>query len=255
VLDNDYHLFLETDDHHGNTAGSEPVPKTGTPAVTLEFNYDETLKDIQPGSWWSTLRQKVLEDRNIYHQAGEKRFGGTDWKQSRDVLDKKRAIAIGLLGLDNEHYDAQKGASPELHPVYALAVQSDGSGKHGKQQWTIFARNWGTEGGCSHSSQLFHHRAGFLHGNLDYSHDLAVPDNKIVIFIPTDALPAVHARFQAHQFQQGDPLVREVSSRDNVVAYTYNVQPTLTGALVTLGLPDPRDQVMLYGDVTLEFAP
>ena len=253
-LDNDYHLFLETDRHRGVTAGGETIPNTDKPAVTLEFNFDETLKDIQAGSWWSTLRDAVLDDRNIDHQAGDPRFGPTDWPRSHRALDGRSAIAIGLMGLDNEHFGPQ-GASPELHPVYALAVQSAGSGTHGAQRWTIFARNWGTEGGCSHSSQFFNHRAGFLHGNLDYQHDLSVPDNKIVIFIPTDRKPTVGAAFQAHQFQHGNPAVSAALSRASVVPYSYNVQSLATGALVTLGLPDPGEGAIMYGDVTLDFGP
>ena len=64
------------------------------------------------------------------------------------MIDGRRAIVTGLMGLDSEH-----GGYSELHPVYAMAIQTQPS-QPGEDTWMIFARNWGGEGFCSGS--IFH---------------------------------------------------------------------------------------------------
>jgi hypothetical protein len=58
------------------------------------------------------------------------------------MINGRRAIVIGLLGLDSEH-----GAYTELHPVYGLAIQVNDNPND--DQWAVMVRNCGDEGFCS----------------------------------------------------------------------------------------------------------
>ena len=61
---------------------------------------------------------------------------------ARKLLDGKRAIITGLMGLDTEH-----GGYSELHPVYAMAIEVNPAVDN--NTWILFIRNRGNEGFCS----------------------------------------------------------------------------------------------------------
>ena len=100
-------------------------------AIKLEFDSDEVIDAGILGMtpWWRQLIDDVDSDVD---------------SQARSHMDGHNAIVIGLMGLDVFH-----GGPSEIHPVHALAVQTDSSRVVQNDAWAIFVRNWGDEGECS----------------------------------------------------------------------------------------------------------
>jgi len=109
-----------------------------------EFDSQETIDNFQLSKQWWALRSAV--EANV--GAAEKKYTG-------------HVIVTGMFGLDSEHH-----LKPELHPVYALALQTDlvktvHSPGHtpalvsplaqgsSEDLWLMFVRNQGNEGFCS----------------------------------------------------------------------------------------------------------
>ena len=129
--DQDYNIRLVPPDQSGlTTAAGE--------AILCEFDSRETVNHfVTP--WWKGLRRAA----NLGLRA-----------RGRALLDGRRAVVTGLLGVDCEH-----GCGSELHPVWLLGVQASSDAT--RDMWAIFARNWGNEGFCSsaqHHLELVAHR-------------------------------------------------------------------------------------------------
>jgi len=112
-----------------------------------EFDSQETIDNFQLSKQWWALRSAV--ESNV--AAAETKYTG-------------HVIVTGMFGLDGEH-----DLKPELHPVYALALQTDlvktvhspghapvfssplVSSAQGSSEdmWLMFVRNQGNEGFCS----------------------------------------------------------------------------------------------------------
>jgi len=106
-----------------------------------EFDSQETIDNFKDSKEWWALRSEVQAN----HSEAESMYAG-------------HVIVTGLFGLDGEH-----DLKPELHPVYALALEHDTT-VHGPGQptnlpgqspapsedmWLMFVRNQGDEGYCS----------------------------------------------------------------------------------------------------------
>ena len=121
--DYNFHIYRNDEVAYGN---DHALYTTANPeGVAMEFDSDETIdrfSDIH--QWWRKLRTAV--------DAGD--------GNPADINGRK-AVAIGLLGLDYGH-----DSSTELHPIYVLAINTEG------QKWSFFFRNWGNEGYCSHGT-------------------------------------------------------------------------------------------------------
>jgi hypothetical protein len=127
--DDDYNVDLVRSDRAGLTDNNDPAEDpvlNSAQILHMEFDSDETIDHFHT-SWW-----------NDFHSAVD--APGSD--PARTFIRQKRAIVIGLMGLDEGH----SGGS-ELHPVFAMAihVKADPS----DDTWAIFVRNWGDEGYCS----------------------------------------------------------------------------------------------------------
>jgi hypothetical protein len=113
--------------HYNNAV---PAPSATTPnSIHIEFDTDETIDHYDDNAWWKDFHSKV--DDNLPFRA----------------IDGNRAVVTGLAGIDTVH-----SASAELHPVYAIALQTyPGSpgAQPGADQWAFFVRNFGNEGYCS----------------------------------------------------------------------------------------------------------
>jgi hypothetical protein len=113
--------------HYNNAA--PPASATAPNSVHIEFDTDETVDHYDGNAWWNDFHSKV--DDNLPIRS----------------IDGNRAVVTGLAGIDTVH-----SASAELHPVYAIAIQTyPGSpgAQPGADQWAFFARNFGNEGYCS----------------------------------------------------------------------------------------------------------
>jgi hypothetical protein len=102
--------------------------------IHAEFDSRETVDGFLTATW-SSLRDGL--------ECFDDEPGCAQQKAAaRELLNGKRAIITGLLGLDTEH-----GGYSELHPVYAMAVEVNPDPVN--NIWILFIRNRGNEGFCS----------------------------------------------------------------------------------------------------------
>jgi hypothetical protein len=123
--DDDYNFKLYTPNNAGLT--------TARDNIECEFDSDETIDHFDT-PWWNSFHSAV--DNSSDDQVNESLF-----KVQGDL--GRYAIVTGLLGLEMVH-----GGSPELHPVWAMAIRVSDDDP-ADEVWAIFIRRWGNEGFCS----------------------------------------------------------------------------------------------------------
>ena len=114
----------------------EPEDPTKLPlAIHVEFDSRETVNFFR-SNLWSQFREHANPCRWWDFR------NPCDEEKAMAMISKRRAVVIGLMGLDSEH-----DIYSESHPVYAMAIEI----KPGERDntWIVFARNTGTEGNCS----------------------------------------------------------------------------------------------------------
>ena len=118
--------------------GDEPCdPKV----IHVEFDSRETVERFVSDGW-KKIRDKASP-------CGVQQFRSCDPKEARKAIELKRAVVVGLVGLDSEH-----AIYSELHPVYAMAVQvNESENALNDDKWLVFARDRGNEGACSSGQQ------------------------------------------------------------------------------------------------------
>ena len=145
-------VFIPDDQFGGLTACNETVEGDPSPCdsiqsgheryIELEYAADEFLNPVAT-AWWSNLRTAA----NTWAQAeGPVPDVGAALNNAHPG-NAVRASVFGLFGLDCEH-----GCKSEVHPVYALAIQTDDNPRN--ERWAVIARNWGTEGFCSQENHV-----------------------------------------------------------------------------------------------------
>jgi len=136
LLDDDYSFAIYRDDLAGMTA--DDVRNLNY--LHCEFNSNQTINYFH--TWyWDQLHAAVDDDGG---KGGPRHY---PWPKTWPLFNGKRAIVMGLFGLDCAH-----ACGSELHPVYALAIQLSDSIEH--ETWAIFVRNWGDEGFCSEGQEM-----------------------------------------------------------------------------------------------------
>jgi hypothetical protein len=125
--DDDYNFSLYTPNDAGVT--------TTRDNLQCEFDSDETIDHFDT-PWWNSFHDAV--DQTFDLQVNERFF-----KENGDL--GRYAIVTGLLGLEMVH-----GGSPELHPVWAMAIRVKDDDP-ADEVWAMFVRRWGNEGFCSAS--------------------------------------------------------------------------------------------------------
>jgi hypothetical protein len=132
--------------------------------------------------------------------------------------DDAQARVVGLLGLDVRH-----GSYSEVHPVYALALKEPAP--RGIERWLFFARNGGTEGGCSDNT----------------IHPFAARNGRLTLQLPFPA-------------GSGQPFTEGSYSFSN---FPGERKPSVTRTgtdqvSVTITLPSPPNHVVVAGELDLE---
>lgn len=114
-----------------------PVGPSGVPEFFhIEFNAPETVNGFITATW-SQLREAFeCSDQSAPSTCPDK------LRIAREMVDGRRAVVTGLLGLDSEH-----GGYSEVHPVYAIAIEINPNPHD--DTWLLFIRNRGNEGFCS----------------------------------------------------------------------------------------------------------
>ena len=129
--------FVPDDGVSGMTDGNEVIPGAGVRYIELEFTTDETLAAFST-PWWTGLWDAILRWANSQDTDAAIRA----WLNPADPDGRQRAVVTGLFGIDCEH-----GCKSEVHPVLGLALETERTST--ASAWSIFARNWGTEGFCA----------------------------------------------------------------------------------------------------------
>ena len=148
-LDGDYDWSVKPDNAAGLTLENHPRAPAGHPKnpqyIHTEFDYGETAAAFRSPLWMDFKKYLDPSCNNL-----ESDFPTCDEPKGRAMVDGRRVVVTGLLGLDSEH-----GGYSELHPVYAMAIQTQTDSAHPQSDnWMIFARNWGNEGFCSGSTEI-----------------------------------------------------------------------------------------------------
>lgn len=135
----DFNFQLLREDQVGIAANNNTVRVDSAVfhIIELEFDSDETAAKFTT-DWWSALYKtaQALDFDSISTQLNPTCPGA--WPQG---------VVYGEFGLDCEH-----GCRSEVHPVYALALETNP--RADENTWAIFARNWGNEGECSSQNHL-----------------------------------------------------------------------------------------------------
>lgn len=111
----------------------------------VEFDSKETIERFVSKEW--------TEFRKLASPCFQE-LTGCKPKEARKKIELKRAVVVGLVGLDSEH-----NIYSELHPVFAIAIElqkgTDNDNANVKDNtWLVFARTSGDEGACT-SGQLY----------------------------------------------------------------------------------------------------
>ncbi len=123
------------DGKHDFDARQVPAPV----AMHIELDSRESINRFK-SPLWSEFDAKAAP--------WEAKDVGVPGKNSRDLegakkmIEKRRAVVVGLVGLDSAHT-----VYSELHPVYAMAVELNPDPSD--NVWIVFARNTGNEGACA----------------------------------------------------------------------------------------------------------
>jgi hypothetical protein len=103
--------------------------------IHAEFDATETINGFVTDTWKAVRNGFECFDDDV-------NCIDTDRPKAHELVDGKRAVITGLVGLDTEH-----GGYSEIHPIYMLAIEVDPNPLDNK--WILFIRNRGDEGFCS----------------------------------------------------------------------------------------------------------
>jgi hypothetical protein len=131
LKDGDYGVNLVNVDTDNNPTLAGQTTKES--AVGLEFRDFETVH-LAGSAFWKQLVNSV---ENGTQPPPEAMMGGTAGLNG---------VAVGVMGIDGVH-----GGYAELHPVFALALNTHETQVNDRlqQTWVFFLRNSGSDGGCS----------------------------------------------------------------------------------------------------------
>lgn len=238
-LDRDYDLYLIPDDHNAgltvNNSSYEPRKGLKIPALGLEFYAHETIRKFnERGTWWDDFATAVKKGNPFIGNPLSVRQ--SKYEQATRLVDGRRAIVIGLFGIDNEHH-----SHTEIHPVLGLAIRVDDDGDQStEQRWAIFATNWGTEGDCSNRVNFTGH----------YEHQLGRDQMSFFFRAPTSA--AVRVDEAKTKFYLGG-----VPRNDSGATNLPSIKNLPDGVVLTLypGAPSqngkPKIDPIIYGELWL----
>jgi hypothetical protein len=111
-------------------------------AFHVEFDSRETAERFRTKTW--TDFRKLASPCKLFE------FSSCKPAEARKMIESKRAVVLGLVGLDSVH-----NIYSELHPVYGIAIEMEEkeTTENGvpvvDSKWIVFARDEGNEGACS----------------------------------------------------------------------------------------------------------
>jgi len=213
-FDGDINVELIQPDHNAETALN-----TGTHyGIHSEFKRYETMGNFMH-PWWVDFRKLA--------------FDKTKDPQLHELIDGKRAVITGLLGIDGVH-----GGYTELHPVFSFAIESRRQGMQDgiNETWDFFLRNRGGEGCCSSQAHQWDGLAD-LHGGWHWYFIQFPSPPELQGHVTASVLPGTLQVFANGGF------IGPVISQDAQWVY------------LGFRLPDPSQSPELDGEITLHYTP
>jgi hypothetical protein len=213
--DTDYYFYLhrETPEFRSDKA----LYVTARDGVELEFNADETVENWDgTNTWWEKVHNGV---------------GGTDGQNLavEGWVNGNRTIVVGRMGVDTYPHGGHADTHTEIHPAYAMFVQTDGAQTQlGVEHWAFFVRNSGDEGGCASGQKR-----------------LKLPGNIMRIFISHQQTIG-GTLDAANTWTYGD-------NQDEARKQGWSYQFVPGGLMLTFGLSDPGKEVGMMGDLTIRW--
>ncbi len=137
AVDGDYNFALFPDNSDGITTNNNPSGTLSAKYIELEFDSLEVGDNFVTPTW-----RKLADLADNQDSDGIKH-----WLNVTSAETPPQAVVAGLFNLDCEH-----DCRSELHPVYALAIETNDS--LDDNTWAIFVRNWGDGGFCSSQDHL-----------------------------------------------------------------------------------------------------
>jgi hypothetical protein len=144
LADGDYNLLLGPTNNAGltdqNNFSNDEV------GMGLEFKDTESLLYAR-GPWWRQL-ETAAQNGTAQTPDGVNQTPDDMFTADASLVGSGlNGVVTGVIGIDGVH-----GAYSEVHPVFAIAVNTSvtPSNSNGVQQtWAFFIRNYGNGGGCS----------------------------------------------------------------------------------------------------------
>lgn len=167
--------------------------------LEIEFDSEETIDNFST-TWWNDFHSAVDNGK------------GTAFIGAYE----KRAIVIGLPGMDCEHH-----CNTEIHPVWAMAINVKDDPN--EDVWSFFVRNWGNEGYC---------------GTND--HQLT-------------GVPSITFRLPRPNATSVTILSQEFEMNLNFALPTIGMAPGGGAALINFPLPDPSQHPSYDGLIRLKW--
>lgn len=209
--DDDYNFLLYPTDGAGSTSSLSHY-------IKLEFDSDETVDDMTT-TWWDTFHHLV--DSEVFSLLT------TGKDPAIDAVQNKPAIVTGVFGVDCAH-----DCDSEVHPVYAMTINIDGSDPL-RDTWATFVRNWGNEGYCgSNDLQVVFPSSRYI-VRVPWRENATTAEVTLFDFWRKKYVP-VHVTYQVVQddgvyvsFDMPDPSFHPLAWGTMVVKWTgTNVKPT-----------------------------
>ncbi|HKV77600.1 MAG TPA: hypothetical protein VJP02_05655 [Candidatus Sulfotelmatobacter sp.] len=173
AADSDYNFSLfRADDDNGLTQNNQTY--NSKRFIEVEFDSREVSDRFSTSTW-----QKFVGAA-----------GSSDFRDMRQWLNLKspetppNTVITGLFNLDCEH-----DCRSEMHPVYALAVETNDSSAD--DTWAIFVRNWGNGGSCS-----------------GYNHQLELTNNQISVLLPSMSTKEAKIALGTIEFAVSNPDIQ-----------------------------------------------
>jgi hypothetical protein len=243
--DTDYTFSLQPDGGAGLTRWNAPAePDTGNPghakkmckrdgkeyecapkAFHVEFDSRETAERFRTKGW--------TDFRSLASPCNIQEFRSCKPEEARKMIERKRAVVVGLVGLDSVH-----NIYSELHPVYGIAIEmeekeaTEDGAVVVDSTWLVFARDDGNEGSCSFKS-----------------HQLYGPDHKPLASLKLLIPPPDGRRVTGVSFAEGTTFYSNNGAEPEAAYYDQLFPPdggdlyrsNNQGALLTFPLSGCRD--------------
>lgn len=232
--DRDVNLELWRSDLAGQTAYNEGQ------RLHVEFNRDETVAHFTT-PWW----RKFANDQSRFaNDVAVRRLLNDDARpiEMLSPTDGKLAVITGLLGLDAVH-----NAQAEIHPAFAVAIQTQAALPGTDNVWQVFVRNEGNEGECAQEQ-----------------HFLDLPDEVFRLSLPIDPELGTHITADTHLYSivdglgtgsgrtsPGKPAVR-IQPECYLDSYRRRVVLKIPLKSVQIDSSGVRDRAIVFGDVRLK---